>query len=221
MSLLGFDALGRLALGQISGNVSTTTILLVSPGSFALTANAVTFKTTEPVNVAAFGLTGVSTSFKISSAPAAATFALTGVAASFRISAVALTGSYVLSGVPTTELITEPIASAAFTLTFLDVPVSRTGGDFDLTYGGIGHYLVEVENAKQLARITRKTPRPIDRTTKPQFAPIGSPPSAPPAPVIDLQAAQNERMAAQQQAAAQAATIKRRREEESILLLAC
>lgn len=86
-------------------------------------------------------------------------------------------------------------------------------------YGGIGHFLVEIERAKQLAKITRKTPAPIDRTSKPQFAPVGRPPIAPSAPVINLQAIQNERMAAQQQAAAQAATIKRRRQEAEILLL--
>lgn len=91
--------------------------------------------------------------------------------------------------------------------------------DAPFLFGGIGHYLVAQEEARQLARITRTTPRPIDRTTQPTFKPVASPPIAPSAPVINLQAIQNQRAAEQQQAAAQAATIKRRRQEEELLLL--
>lgn len=92
-------------------------------------------------------------------------------------------------------------------------------GVFDRGYLGIGHYLEELARTRQLDRITRKTPAPIIKTSKPQFKPVGGPPVAPPAPVIDLQAIQNERMAAQQQASTQAAIIKRRRQEAEILLL--
>jgi hypothetical protein len=91
--------------------------------------------------------------------------------------------------------------------------------DSAFLYGGIGHFLVALQEARRLAKITRKTPQPIDRTTRPQFAPVGRPPMAPPAPVANLQAIQNERATAQA-AAAQAATIKRRRQEEELLLLA-
>jgi hypothetical protein len=86
-------------------------------------------------------------------------------------------------------------------------------------YGGIGHFLEEMQRARDLAKITRQTPAPIDRTTPPQFAPIGSPPAAPIAPAIDLAAIQQQRMAAQQAAAA--ARAKRQRSDaEAILLLA-
>lgn len=89
----------------------------------------------------------------------------------------------------------------------------------DQFYGGVGHFLEEMEAARRAARITRKTPAPIVRTTKPVFRPVASPPIAAPAPVIDLQAIQNQRADAAA-AAAQAATIKRRRQEEELLLLA-
>lgn len=88
--------------------------------------------------------------------------------------------------------------------------------DTSTFYGGVGHYLEAQERARQLARIARKTPAPIMRTTAPVFKAVGRPPIAPSAPVIDLQATQNQRMAAEQQAA----TIKRRQQEEEFLLLA-
>lgn len=85
--------------------------------------------------------------------------------------------------------------------------------------GGIGHYLVEIEEAKRLAAITKRGPPGfVDLRSAPTFAPFGSPPIAPAAPPIDLQAVAAQRAAAQLQAAQ--ATQKRRRDEEAILLLA-
>lgn len=219
--MLGFGAIGVNPVGIGPRGGQTTTTLVVTAGAYALSGNAATFTLNEAVAAGSYALTGVSISFTVKEAVSAGAYALTGQAATFLARENVTAGSYLLNGVAITEETFEAVQSGSYTLTGNPVLLTRTGADFDLKYGGIGHYLVEVENAKQLARITRKTPQPIDRTTKPQFAPIGSPPSAAPAPVIDLQAAQNERMAAQQQAAAQAATIKRRREEEAILLLAC
>jgi len=217
MSLLGFDALGRLALGQLPK--SSLIVLPAAAGSFALTGNAVTFKVTEAIAVGSFALSGVSTSFNITENVGAGSFAFTGIAASLRPTVVAVTGAFVLTGFAVYEPITENISPGAFVLTGINTPLRRSGADFDLTYGGIGHYLYEQERARQLAKITRKAPAPVDRRTAPTFKTIGSPPAAPVAPVIDLQATQNQRMAAQMQALAQAKT-KRRREEEAILLLA-
>jgi len=87
-------------------------------------------------------------------------------------------------------------------------------------FGGIGHYLLEIERAKQLARITREIPPPIDRRTVPRFEPLRASPVAPIAPAVDMAAVQNERVAAAA-AAAQAAKMRRRRDEEALLLLAC
>jgi hypothetical protein len=96
----------------------------------------------------------------------------------------------------------------------------RTGDDFDLVYGGIGHYLVELEEKRRLAAITRKAPVPIDRTTPPGFRPMAAPQPAPsPTAAIDLAAAFAGRAAERQ--AQQAAIARRRRQEAEILLLAC
>jgi len=87
-------------------------------------------------------------------------------------------------------------------------------------YGGVGHYLYEAARARQLAKITRTVPPPIDRRTAPIFAPIGQARAPMPAsvPGIDMAAIQNQRMAEQVQAVAAAA--KRRRNEQALLLLA-
>ena len=113
-------------------------------------------------------------------------------------------------------------AEAGATGTDGNAGLSRTGYDHDQQqYGGIGHYLLELERARQLAAITRKVPGvPIDRRTVPRFEPLRASPIAQAAPAVDMQAAENERTAAAA-AAAEAATKRRRRDEEAILLLAC
>lgn len=219
MSLLGFGALGSYALGSVPQGAATNTVMPVSATSYAITTVAVSFKISEAVAVSAFAITGISTGFNVGLSPTAAAYTVTGVAQTYGIGFAPASASYLITGIATTDGLGEPIVGVSYTITFSPVPLIRTGDNTDQVYGGIGHYLVAAEEARQLARITRTTPRPIDRTTPPQFRPVASPPIAPSAPVIDLQAIQNQRMAEQQQATAQAATIKRRREEEGLLLL--
>jgi hypothetical protein len=108
-------------------------------------------------------------------------------------------------------------AAGAYALAPRLVLLSRSGGDFDQVYGGIGHYLVELEQRRQLAAITRRTPQPIDRTTQPAFRPVIAP-ALPDARAIDLQVL--EARAARERQAAEAARVMRRRQEVEILLLA-
>jgi hypothetical protein len=78
--MLGFDALGRLALGQLSGNFYLT----AETGSFALTGIATAFTATLPSAAAAFVETGNDATL-IDNSSASPTM-------------VAATGSYVLTG---------------------------------------------------------------------------------------------------------------------------
>lgn len=79
-------------------------------------------------------------------------------------------------------------------------------------YGGVGHLLYELEEAKRLAAITKRGPPGfVDLRSAPTFPAFGGQPTPPAAPPIDLQAIANQR--AQIQA-------KKRREAEAILLLA-
>ena len=64
--------------------------------------------------------------------------------------------------------------------------------DAAFLFGGVGHYKLELERAKQLAAITRKAPPPVDLRTRPQFAPLASPPIAAAALAVDMAAVQQQ-----------------------------
>jgi hypothetical protein len=58
MSLLGFNAVGRLALGQIGQGGATTTTLIAAAGAFAVTGIAATFNITQAAGAGAYIVTG-------------------------------------------------------------------------------------------------------------------------------------------------------------------
>lgn len=105
---------------------------------------------------------------------------------------------------------------AAFDPIAFDCDPAKQDG-YTQFYGGIGHLLMEMQRAKQLAAITRTIPPPVDRRTAPTFRPVARPQAAPIAPAVDMAAIQKQHMEA---AAAAAKVAKKRREEEAILLLA-
>jgi hypothetical protein len=152
-------------------------------------------------------------------AAGAGAFAFVGQAANFKVTEAATGGSFAFTGIEAVVTPTTVVAvdSGAFAATFNPANLGRTGADFESPSGGVGHYLLELEEAKRLARITRNPPPPLDLRTSQQFAPLAKPPIAPPTPAVDLTAIQQQRMAAEMQAA-QAA--KKRREIEALLLLA-
>lgn len=217
MSLLGFDAVGRLALGQ-SPQTVTTVLFPVSAGAFTVTAYPVTFTIKEPAAAGSFAVTGTAAGFTVKESGAPGAFAFSaGGAATFTLTEAASAGSFSLNGQPVNEIILEAEGPAAFTVTGNDAQLSRTGFDYEFQQGGIGHLLMEMERAKQLAAITRTIPPPVDRRTAPTFRPVARPQAAPIAPAVDVSAIQKQRMEA---AAAAAKAAKKRRDEEAILLLA-
>ena len=98
--------------------------------------------------------------------------------------------------------------------------LDRTGADFDLVYGGIGHYLEEIERQRQFAKITRKTPAPIVQPPGPPLQSSAGAPVAPQPPAIDPGAIAAPRMAQLKAQAEQAGILRRRRLEAEVLLLA-
>ncbi|MBR7559768.1 hypothetical protein KC218_24785, partial [Mycobacterium tuberculosis] len=80
-------------------------------------------------------------------------------------------GAFTLTGYGFTVAITMPAAGASYALAFGNNVLVRTGADFDLVYGGVGHYLEELEEQRRLAEITRKTPAPVVRPMQPAFRP--------------------------------------------------
>jgi hypothetical protein len=210
-----FDAIGRVAIGQVPSSGSV--VMAAATGTFAFTGNAATFAISEAASTGAFNLTGITASFSVGWPETAGAFTFTGKAATFTISEAAASGAFALTGQPANETILWPDAPASFVFTGNPANLVRTGDNYEFKLGGVGHYKLELERAKQLAAITRKAPGPIDLRTKPQFQPLASPYSAPSSPSLDAAAILKQRMDAQM-AAAKAA--KKRRDAEAILLLA-
>jgi hypothetical protein len=218
MSLLGHDALGHWALGHPPDSTATITVLVVATASYTLTANAVTESIIENISPAAFVLAGQGVTEKEIEAVSVANFAVTGNSVSARFLMPLAPAAFVVTANPTTEFETEVIAPASFAVTFNNVPLVWTGAGIDTSYsGGVGHYKLDLERARQLAKITRKVPPPVDLRTAPTFKAVGSPPIAPAIPAPMMQPIPNQGMA---EAAAKAKVIKQRRDIEAILLLA-
>jgi hypothetical protein len=214
MSLLGFDAVGRRALGELgAGNISMPAV----SGSFTISGVAQTFKITENVTAGSFALSAPSISEVIR--VAAGTFTVTGASQVLKITENVSAGSYVITGAIANNLsgVSSP---GAFNLIGVNTALIWTGAGVDTLYtGGVGHYLEELEQQKRLNAITRKIPGPVDRRTVPRFEPLRGAPSAAAAPPPAGAAIPPQPMAA---AAAQAEAAKRRRrDEEAVLLLAC
>lgn len=219
--MLGFDAVGRLALGQLPRG-SVTATLTAAAGSFTVTGFAVTFSIVEAAAAGSLALSGVTTAFTVKSPISAGAFASAGVAAVLTPTVNAATGAFTMNGQPVNEIIMEAEGPASFGVTGNDAALSRTGFDYDFQQGGIGHLLMDMERAKQLAAITRTIPPPVDRRTAPTFKPAARPaagsPWAIPAEIAATQAAMQQKRAEAAAAASRAA--KKRRDEEAILLLA-
>lgn len=218
MSLLGFDAIGRLALGQIQR--PTTIVLSVSAANYAITASAVLFKIAELVTQSTITIAGVENSEQIKESVATASFLLSTSTVSFKIVEPVSAASYVVTPSPVNLMDIEPVLPGSIVISPLAVPLTRTGFDYDFQQGGVGHLLYEALEAKRLAAITRRGPPGfVDLRSQPSFGSFGGPPVAAAAPPVNLQAVAEQRAAAQQQAA-QEATKRRRRDEEAIVLLA-
>lgn len=217
MSLLGFNAIGRLALGQVQQAGQITTVMIASGGSLTITPKAATFAIFEAAGSYTLSISPVVASTEIFEVAGTGSLSLLPGSASFEIYAAVAPGSLTANGQGATFELWMPVSGGALVLTPISAPLWRTGFDYDVQQGGVGHYLLEMERAKQLARITRTIPPPVDRRTAPTFRPLASPPVAPIAPAVDMAAIQQQRMG---EAAAKAKAAKKRRDEEAILLLA-
>jgi hypothetical protein len=220
MSLLGFDALGRLALGQTRQG-GTSIVMPAAAGAFTFSSAPATFKITETASAGAFTFSGKAASLNIGEAAAPGSFTLSLKTATFGRTMSAAVGAFAFTGIDPDEALKEDADPGAFVFVGKAAALERTGYDYEAGYQGIGHYLEERERARRLAAITKKIPGvPIDRRTSPQWEPLRASLAAPIAPAVDMAAVQAERMAAAA-AATDAATKRRRRDEEALLLLAC
>lgn len=140
--MLGFDALGRFALGQVGSAFIVTTMIaaagsysltgiadlfrvnfLTVVGTYALTGNAAPLDRLVPAAVGTYTLTGIADLFTVTMAEAAGSYLLTGIAAVLDRSFPADAGSYTLTGIDAAFIASMAMAPGAYTL---------TGNDTDL-----------------------------------------------------------------------------------------
>jgi hypothetical protein len=96
--MLGFNALGKHALGEVQIKRN----LPVTAGVFTLTGNAVTFLVTEATSAGAFSLTGIAATFNVTMVESAGAFALTGFNVIGNFPLPVTTGLFTLTGFATT-----------------------------------------------------------------------------------------------------------------------
>jgi hypothetical protein len=195
----------------------------VASGSYAVVGNTASFSEGEVAQAGAYGYSGQAAPLVAGLTPAVGRYGTVGAIEAFvqapagldalgRLAIGQLSSAAPIFGVAVS--INMPEAGGSYATSFGANTLIRTGADFDLVYGGIGHYLEEIERLKQLAKITRKTPAPIVQSPGPRLQPLASP--LPQPPTIDPRT-----VAAQLRARAdQARILKRRRQEAEILLLA-
>ena len=135
--MLGFDALGRLALGQVSNTGLNAYTLTAAPASFSLTGIAaqVLAARSLPAVSRSFALTGVAAGLLAARRAVAAPgpFTLTGVAANLRRTAIlqADVRGFVLTGIAATltkfaGAYTVAAATGSFILTGIDAEFSKS-----------------------------------------------------------------------------------------------
>lgn len=97
MSLLGFDAVGRFAIGQLP-RLSVTYILTGATGSFSLNGVSALFSIRELVSVGSYIVTGNAASPKVGFGASPGAFTETGVNALFSIVFAMDTQTYAITG---------------------------------------------------------------------------------------------------------------------------
>jgi hypothetical protein len=115
--MLGFDALGRLALGEIPQAAQNVT-LVAGVGSYAITGNATAGLIGEAAQGGGYVVTGYPAG--LAGKADAGAYALTGNAVAFRLNFAEAAGSYAITGSAATFMPIEAATSGQYTLTGSD-----------------------------------------------------------------------------------------------------
>lgn len=99
MSLLGFDALGRWALGQLPS--SSNFVLMATQGSIGFAGRVSIFGISQAVTTAGALVAGISAGFRVAEPASAASFIYVGAAAGFNSKQLSANGSFLVTGVST------------------------------------------------------------------------------------------------------------------------
>lgn len=221
---IAFDSRLNAVAGayNISGNaVGLNLKMIAAPGAYLLTGNAAAFNSAIRADSGAYAITGSNVGLNTRFVAAGGSYNITGGAISgFVVALLAQPGAYQITGNAVAFPQVFVLEPGAYQITLGEYELRRTGSDYPPDYYGIGHYLEEIEKAKQLDKITRKTPAPIVHETRPRLRPMQQPQQASIlAQMPDPQVLITRRLEAEQALQRQAAITKRQRQEAEILFL--
>lgn len=136
--MLGFDALGRLALGQGGETAVSNIVLVADAGSYSTTGTAISFKLGEAAASGSYAITGNAAVFGANFITSAGSYAVTGVNIDFDAALLGVAGSYAISGVDTGGLDTTFVATAgSYSLTgnatLFDTALLAVSGSYSIT----------------------------------------------------------------------------------------
>jgi hypothetical protein len=114
MSLLGFDAMGRLAVGQLP--VSQPAVLIALPAAYAAGGRPVIASVLEAVGGASFGVGAGAMGFANAFSAPKGGFAVVGSSVSFAVPLSVITASYATSYKGAVSAVRYAVASASYTL---------------------------------------------------------------------------------------------------------
>jgi len=100
MSLLGFDAIGRSALGTLARSTNTNTIFRGDVGTYALVGQSAAFKSVAASNSSSFAWSGIGAGFAMDLSATRGNYSSSGGAAAFRPVMWTVVGTLGLAGRP-------------------------------------------------------------------------------------------------------------------------
>jgi hypothetical protein len=135
--MLGFDAIGRLALGQLSRIGLTNTVLLAGSGSFTETGVAATFGLLQASSGASCSLTGNPATFAAKLAAASmGSYSFTGNASMFSMRLAAAAGNVAFTGGVSVFAARITAGAGSYTVTGNAMPLVTS------INAGVGSYVV-------------------------------------------------------------------------------
>lgn len=187
--MLGFDALGARALGELPRKAQAIS-MVAAGGAATAVGQAASFGVAESAATGGVTVQGAAASSGVTAVAAAGAAVVTGRAAGFAVDHAADRAMFALAGGSAADQVSEGAEGGAITARFIAAELVRTGDDDEFKLGGVGHLKLELEQARRLAAITRVPPPPIDRRTAPRFAappvvaPVMPPMAAPGPPPV-------------------------------------
>lgn len=156
MSLLGFDAPGRLALGQLPTIGAANTVLTAGPGSYAVSGPTVAFRTMQPSSTASAAVTGSAAVLSARLAASVGSHSTAGGAATFSVHIPVPVASFVVD----CQWAISRISLSSFASTYVATGIGTPLGI--AISSGSGSYAVAGYEAGSLRDFEAWFPRPFD-----------------------------------------------------------